>query len=114
MWAVMVALKIWGWQLQGKYFWVQVDNEAVAAVLNTGSSREPELQNALREIALIAARNQFVIKARYIPGVQNRIPDWLSRWHEMGARKSFREYVQDRSLKQIRVSNDMLQYDHKW
>ena len=84
IWAVMVALKIWKEKLQGKYFWVQVDNEAVATVLNTGSSWEPELQNALREIALIAAHYQFMIKARFIPGVQNRIPDWLSRWMKQG------------------------------
>ena len=71
MWAVMVGLRIWAEQLAGKYFWIHVDNEAVATVLNTGSSREPKLQNTLREIALIAARHEFTIKARYIPGVTN-------------------------------------------
>ena len=45
--AVMIGLKIFAKQLRGKYFWVHVDNEAVAAVLNSGSSREPELQNTL-------------------------------------------------------------------
>ena len=47
MWAVMVGLKIFTHHLKGKYFWVHVDNEAVGVVLNTSSSREPELQNAL-------------------------------------------------------------------
>ena len=68
MWAVMVALKIWAPQLRGKYFWIHMDNEAVASVLNTGRAREQELQNALREIALIAVENQFVLKARHIAG----------------------------------------------
>ena len=62
IWAVMVALKIWADKLKGKCFWIHVDNEAVASVLNTGSSREPELQNTLRETALIAARNQFIMR----------------------------------------------------
>ena len=75
MWAVMVGLKLWGNKLKGKYFWIHVDNEAVALVLNTGSSREPELQNSLREITLISARHQFVIKARHISGISNRLPD---------------------------------------
>ena len=75
----MVGLKIWAKQLKGKYFWVLVDNEAVATILNTGNSKEPELQNTLREIAFIAAQHQFVIKARHLPGIQNRIPDWLSQ-----------------------------------
>ena len=114
MWAVMVGLKIWGHLLKGKYFWVHVDNEAVASVLNTGSSREPELQNSLREIALIAARHQFVIKAKHISGVSNRIPDWLSRWHEPAARKEFRKVAHDSSLKQVRIKNQLLQYTHEW
>ena len=103
IWAVMVALKIWADKLKGKYFLIHVDNEAVASVLNTGSSREPELQNTLREMALIAARNQFAIKARHISGVSNRIPDWLSRWHELAARKQFRNHMQDSSLKEVKI-----------
>ena len=93
MWAVMVGIKIWQHKLKGKYFWVHVDNEAVASVLNTGSSREPELQNSLREIALIAANNQFILKARFIPGVTNRIPDWLSRWSQPAAKREFRNFA---------------------
>ena len=93
MWAVMVALKIWAKEVQGKYFWIQVDNEAVATILNTGSSWEIELQNTLREITLLAAQHQCVIKARYIPGVENRLTDWLSRWDEPQARSQFREYA---------------------
>ena len=91
-----------------------MDNEAVASVLNTGSSREPELQNSLREIALIAAHNDFVIKARYIPGVTNRVPDWLSRWHNPNAKRQFREFSQNKGFKRIKVSMESLKYDHDW
>ena len=112
--AVMVALKTWGHKLGGHYFWIHVDNEAVAAVLNMGASRDVSLQDVLREIALIAARHQFVIKGRHISGVSNRIPDWLSRWHEKAARLQFREYAKDSSLKQTRVSSQLLQLDNDW
>ena len=47
--AMMVALKVWGDQLKGTYFWIHVDNEAVASILNSGASREPALQDVLRE-----------------------------------------------------------------
>ena len=110
----MAGLKIWAKQLAGKYFWIHVDNEAGATVLNTGACREPELQNSLREIALIAAQNQFVIKARHISEVSNRVPDWLSRWGDCRSKREFRKFVQDSSLKQVRVSCDLLQYDHQW
>ena len=78
----MVALKIWAPELKGQYFWIHMDNEAVASVLNTGASRNVDLQNVLREIALLAAKHQFVIKAKHIMGISNRVPDWLSRWGE--------------------------------
>ena len=100
--AVMVALKLWGQALKGKYFWIHVDNEAVASVFNTGASKEMNLQEALREIALLAAKYQFVIKARHIMGVNNRVPDWLSRWAEPEARKEFRKYATEWSLKQVK------------
>ena len=112
--AVMIALKIWGPKLKGRYFWIHVDNEAVTTILNTGASRNTDLQNTLREIALIAAQYQFVIKARHISGISNRIPDWLSRWHEPEARKEFREFSKDSSLKHVRVSNSLFQFEHKW
>ena len=112
--AVMVALKIWGEQLQGMYFWVHVDNEAVSTILNTGASRHIGLQDILREVAYIAATNQFVIRARHIMGITNRIPDWLSRWQEPGARKQFRHYAQNGSLKQIKITNAILNLDNKW
>ena len=114
MWAVMVGLKLWAEKLKGKYFWIHVDNEAVASVLNTGRTRETELQNTLREIVLIAGTHQFVLKARHIPGVDNRIPDWLSRWDEPLARRQFRQYARDKSLKHLRISNALLNYNHEW
>ena len=114
MWAVMVGLKIWAHKLVGKYFWIHVDNEAVATVLNTSKSRELELQDALREIALLSAQHEFVIKARHIPGVENRVPDWLSRWHEPQACLEFRKHARDASLKQVKVNRSLLQYQHEW
>ena len=114
IWAVMAAVKLWAHKLEGKYFWIHVDNEAVASVLNTGKAKEPELQNALREIALIAVEYKFVIRARHIPGVENRIPDWLSRWDDPQARKQFRLHARDSSLKRNKVSQSILTYKYKW
>ena len=112
--AVMVALKLWGQQFTGKYFWIHVDNEAVATVLNTGASRNSKLQDVLREIALLAARHQFVIKAQHIMGVLNRVPDWLSRWGEPQAKKQFRQHAQDRGLTRVRVQPQLLQLTNEW
>ena len=91
-----------------------MDNEAVASVLNTGACRDRALQNVLREIALIAATHQFVIKARHISGVSNRVPDWLSRWDENTARTQFRQHAKDGSLKYIRTTAKLLELNNEW
>ena len=113
--AVIIALKIWGEsRLKGQYFWIHVDNEAVATVINSGASRNTALQQALREIAKIAATHEFVIKAKHIPGISNRIPDWLSRYDEIEARKQFIRYAREKSLKRRRVSAAMLISESNW
>ena len=114
IWAVMAALKLWGNQLQGKYFWILVYNEAVASVLNSGRGRDTELQDALREIAFIVATHQFVLKAKHIPGVQNRLPDYLSRWDNIEARKAFRNNIRDQGYKYRRSSVKLLELQHSW
>ena len=114
MWAVLVALKIWAPKLRGQYFRIQVDNEAVATVINSGAARNPALQDGLREIAMLAARHEFIIKAEHITGISNRIPDWLSRWHEVESRKLFRQFAKEKSLHKCTISHKYLQYDNQW
>ena len=112
--AVMVALKHWGHKVQGQYFWIHVDNQAVSTILNTGASRDSMLQDTLREIALLAAKHQFVIKAKYIAGQDNRIPDWLSRWHQQDARIKFRKHIQDGGFKRLISPAHPLTHSHAW
>ena len=112
--AVVVALKIWGPKLEGQYFWVHVDNEAVATVLNSGAARDPMLQGALREVAMMAAKHQFILKAKHISGISNRIPDWLSRWHETDSRRQFHEFMRGKSLKRCKLPDQCLEFNNLW
>ena len=114
LWAVLIGLKVWSTRFTGKYFWIHVDNEAVATILNTGASKDEHLQTLLREIAYIAATHQFVIKAKHISGVSNRIPDWLSRWSNGSDRKKFKQYAREKSLKHIKTSHNMFTLNQKW
>ena len=111
---VLGAIRLWAEQVEGKYFWIHVDNEAVAQVLNSGKGRDSDLQNALREIAYITARHQFMLKARHIAGVDNRVPDWLSRWDNQEARRMFREHARDKGLVYKHTSNTLIQFQYKW
>ena len=86
-----------------------MDNEAVATILNTGASRDTFLQAALREIIMLAARGEFMIKVKHIRGIDNRIPDWLSRWHDIEARKQFKENTKGQKLEEISTQDDWLE-----
>ena len=114
LWAVLIALEIWKDKFRGQFFWIHVDNEAVATVLNTGASRNTELQDLLRRIAYIAATHQFVIRAKHISGVSNRIPDWLSRWRDFRARRLFKRHSRSKSFKQIKVPADLFNQKQPW
>ena len=114
MLGVLAALNMWTKELRGKYFWIHIDNEAVATVLNTGAARDPMLQNALREILMIASNNEFMIKAKHIRGVDNRIPDWLSRWGEPEARKKFRQYAREKSMKKKITTPHLINLSNQW
>ena len=114
MLAVLISLKAWGTRLTGRYFWIHVDNEAVAQVINSGRSRDLFLQNALREITMLAALHQFVIKAKHISGISNRIPDWLSRWAQTECRQQFNKFSRVNNLTRTITTPDMLQFNNKW
>lgn len=79
LWALILALKLWGGQLSGKMVVAHCDNEAVANLINSGKARDERLQAGLREVCFLAAKHEFEISARFWPGVLNRLPDLLSR-----------------------------------
>ena len=56
------------------------DNEVSVVVLSTGRSRDPFLQACLHEICFLSASFKVEIKVVHLPGVDNCIPDLLSRW----------------------------------
>ena len=79
--AIVVAVKIWGHQFKGKKILIFCDNEASVQVINSGASRDSFMQKCLRELCYIEAIFQFDIRAKHIVGEDNRIADYLSRWH---------------------------------
>lgn len=80
--AIMVTVKLWGKFWKGKKIVLYTDNQNSCRALNTGSSRNPFMQSCLREICFFAAIGEFQIRAKEISGILNRIPDYLTRYHE--------------------------------
>ena len=112
---IVVAVKLWGAFLKGKKLVVNTDSSVSCQVLNSGFSRDHFLQSCLREICFYAALHEFQIKANFIQGVSNRIPDWLSRWHLKPSYKSmFYESVKNEKLEEYFVDTSLFRFSHDW
>ena len=111
---VIVALKLWCHLLQGLKFIIRCDNEATVSVLNSGRATDPFLQKCARETAFLACKYEFEIKTVHIPGVKNRLPDWLSR---ASLDTSYMEKflnATDGSWKQDEVNVKLLEFSCPW
>ena len=53
LWAIIIAIRIWGEECACKVIRVKTDNEAVAKILNTGRSADALLQTLLRESNMV-------------------------------------------------------------
>lgn len=81
MLVVIVTVHIWGKKLKGKTFLIFCDNEASVTVINSGSTKDSFMQNCLRELCFVKATHEFEVRAKHIAGEENRLADYLSRWH---------------------------------
>ncbi len=70
-----MAAALWGRRWAGKTVRAQCDNAAVVAIVNPGSSREPEAMHLLRCLAFLEAKFSFYMFATHIRG----LTDALSR-----------------------------------
>ena len=115
MLTLVVALKLWGSGWKGKRIKLFCDNFTSVIVLNTGRSRDPFLQACLREICFLAAKLEFEVRAVHLPGVQNRLPDLLSRW-ELGGNHRKKFYARTAHLHTVpcTVAPEYFQFSHDW
>ena len=80
MLAVLLAVKSWGSSLQGLKVQIYCDNDAAVQVINSGRTKDSFMASCIREIWLLVSMYSFQIRAVHLPGEENRVPDWLSRW----------------------------------
>ena len=115
LWAVVIALKMWGHEMMGKIVKVKTDNEAVSIIINTGRSKDILLQKLLRELVWWMSKFQVRIKSVYLPGKFNRLPDILSRWHEgTVVQQQFYDMTKSMNMKRNIVLPHIFQFTHNW
>lgn len=115
MLAVMLALKLWGRTCTGKRILINCDNSATVHVINSGKSRDKLMLACMREIVFITALYQFEIRAIHIKGVDNRLPDCLSRWNSGSCyRRQFKRETSKKQLVRRLINTNLFCFSHDW
>ena len=86
---IIIAAAIWGHSWKGSTVQALCDNAAVVAVVNSRSSREPDLMQLLRCLFFLEAHFQFHLQSRHVPGQANTLADDLSRNRLASFHKNF-------------------------
>ena len=112
---IVVCSKLWGHFWTGKRIIFNCDNEVSVMVINSGKARDLFLQKCLREICFIGGKFDFQLRAQHIPGVSNRIPDLLSRWHlNAQYRYEFDRVTSGSGWQELMVEDSLFQFSHDW
>ena len=112
---LMVAVKVWGVRWQGKRIRILCDNSASVSVLNSGRCKDPFMLATLREIQFVAANGGFEVRAQHIAGVDNRLPDMLSRWNiDPKLRSSFLSINRELGLRERTIPVKTFKFSHPW
>ena len=112
---VGAAVKLWVKHLHNKRVVIYCDNEASVHAINHGRVKDKYLLACLRELWFFAAKFHFDLKAIHIPGVENRIPDYLSRWQLSSVyEKKFTESNQDLGLNECILDDSVFTFEYDW
>ena len=115
LWAIIIAIKVWGPRFRGLILRIRTDNEAVAQIINTGRSYDLRLQQLLRELVWWMSTYDCRVRGVHLPGRLNKIPDLLSRWQEGEVvRQQFRNITRDRKLIWKYVDSNMFNMTNDW
>ena len=105
MLAVLVGVRIWGHRCEGMKVRIYCDNEAVVRVINSSKTKDKFLGSCLRELWLEVSKFGFQLRAVHLPGEENRVADWLSRWDCGDSyQNAFARFISDDSTGYTEVS----------
>ena len=114
LFTIVIALKKWSIELQGKVIHFSTDNEVSKFAINSGRLRDEFTLRCLREIAWLSAKNEFLLRAQYIRSSDNEIPDSLSRWYKSSEQRRRFRRLTDRSWKRRSVTINDQKFMADW
>ena len=78
LFTMVIACHVWGSKWRDHRIQFCCDNQGVVAVISSGTFKDTRLMQLLRELFLCAARFNFMVTAKHVPGKENAIADFLS------------------------------------
>ena len=80
MYPIAVACILWGKSWNRKRITVFCDNEAAVNIINKGRSSVSAINRIMRRITWTCVMNNFILRAAFVPGLDNKMADALSRF----------------------------------
>ena len=109
--AVLVGARVWGHKFRGQKIRMYCDNKPVVDVINSSKTKDPFMATCLRELWLVVSKNEFELRAVHLPGEENRVADWLSRWHLGGKYQSaFRNFSSGSFYREISIPSETFMF----
>ena len=110
VYAVLLAARKWGMKWRGRVVLVQSDNTTAVGALNKGHAKSPLVMQWLRELFMLSARGGFEVTAIHIPGIHNKLADYLSRgkWEEYSKARELWERVRAGERGEVWEANEWL------
>ena len=78
---IVIAAHVWGLSWFKQVVLFHCDSESVVFILNSRTSRAPDVMHLLRLLLMAAAHHNFIFSAQHIAGSANKISDAISRFH---------------------------------
>ena len=79
--AIYLAARCWGSLWANQHVVIKSDNQAAVAMINKGTTANPQVMEWLRDLFWLSAIYNFRITASYIPGVDNVFADFLLKFY---------------------------------
>ena len=77
---IFVLISMFGRLMRNANIMFHCDNEAVTAIINKQSSKDPIIMNIMRPLILQLVEHNINLRSKHIPGVLNILPDKISRF----------------------------------
>ena len=82
--AIVHAAQRWGHLWSNKRIIILTDSECAKAIIMKGTTRNDLIMKYLRQLFWVSVQFNFELECIHISGVNNKLPDTISRLHEKG------------------------------